>query len=295
MPGTVGSTDLREGARMTKPICLITGATDGVGKFTAMELAAQGYAVVMAVRGAAKAEMVRQEIAAATGNHDVDFIVADLRSLRQTRELARTFKQKFSRLDVLINNAGIFLPARTVTEDNFETMFQVNYLSHFLLTSLLLDELRNSGQGRIINLTSNVYAIGRFDAKNLQGERRFSGIGAYAASKLMMLMFTVELSTRLGAAGVTANAVHPGIVRTQMMLGASGLFKVISLLARPFAVSPRQGAETSVYLASSSDVAGVSGRYFANCRPQAARSKFDTEENRELLWSISMTESRANE
>jgi retinol dehydrogenase-12 len=280
---------------MTKPICLITGATDGVGKFTAMELAAQGFAVVMAVRDAAKAEMVRQEIAATAGNHDVDFIVADLRSLRQTRELAKTFKQKFSRLDVLINNAGIFLPARTVTEDGFETMFQVNYLSHFLLTILLLDEIRSSRQGRIINLTSNVYAIGRFDAKNLRGERRFSGIGAYAASKLMMLMFTVELSTRLRAAGVTANAVHPGIVRTQMMLGASGLFKVISLLARPFAVSPRQGAETSVYLASSSDVAGVSGRYFANGRPQVARSKFDTEENRPLLWSISMTESGANE
>jgi NAD(P)-dependent dehydrogenase (short-subunit alcohol dehydrogenase family) len=280
---------------MTKPVCLITGATDGVGKLTAMGLAAKGFTIVMAARNAAKAEMVRQEIAAATGNDGVDIIVADLGSLRQTRELAKTFKQKFSRLDVLINNAGIFLPARTVTEDNFETMFQVNYLSHFLLTSLLQDEIRNSGQGRIVNLTSNVYAIGRFDVKNLQGERRFSAIGAYAASKLMMLMFTVELAGRLRAAGVTVNAVHPGIVRTQMMLGASGLFNVISLLARPFAVSPREGAATSVYLASSPDVAGVSGRYFTNCRPRDAPSKFDTEENRALLWDISMTESRANE
>jgi NAD(P)-dependent dehydrogenase (short-subunit alcohol dehydrogenase family) len=280
---------------MTKPICLITGATDGVGKLTAMELASMGFMIVMAARNAAKAETVRREIAAATGNNDVDFIAADLGSLRQTRELANTFKRRFSHLDVLINNAGIFLPTRTVTEDNFETMFQVNYLSHFLLTSLLLDEIRNSGQGRIINLTSNVYAIGKFDVKNLQGERRFSGIGAYAASKLMMLMFTEELAKRQRAAGVTANAVHPGIVRTQMMLGASGLFKVISLLARPFAVSPREGAATSVYLASSSDVAGVSGRYFANCKPQDARSKFDTEENRELLWGISMTGSRASE
>jgi NAD(P)-dependent dehydrogenase (short-subunit alcohol dehydrogenase family) len=263
---------------MTKPVCLITGATDGVGKLTAMGLAAKGFTIVMAARNAAKAEMVRQEIAAATGNDGVDIIVADLGSLRQTRELAKTFKHKFSRLDVLINNAGIFLPARTVTEDNFETMFQVNYLSHFLLTSLLQDEIRNSGQGRIV-----------------KGERRFSGIGASAASKLMMLMFTVELAGRLRAAGVTVNAVHPGIVRTQMMLGASGLFNVISLLARPFAVSPREGAATSVYLASSPDVAGVSGRYFTNCRPRDAPSKFDTEENRALLWDISMTESRANE
>lgn len=280
---------------MTKPICLITGPTDGVGKLTAMELAAKGFAIVMAARNAAKAETVRQEIAATTGNHDVDVVVADLGSLRQTRELAATFKRKFSHLDVLINNAGIFLPTRTVTEDNFEAMFQVNYLSHFLLTNLLLEEIRSSRQGRIINLTSNIYAMGRFDAKNLQGERRFSAIAAYAASKLLMLMFTVELARRLRATAVTANAVHPGIVRTQMMLGASGLFKVISLLARPFAISPREGAATSVYLASSPDVADVSGRYFTNCMPQDARSKFDTEKNRELLWSVSVNESRLNE
>ena len=280
---------------MTTPVCLITGATDGVGKLTAMELAARGFAIVMAARNAAKAEMVRQEIATATGNRSVDFITADLTSLRQTRQLATAFKQQFSHLDVLINNAGVFLPTRTVTEDNYETMYQVNYLSHFLLTNLLLEEIKNSGQGRIVNLTSNIYTLGRFDVKNLQGERRFSGIGAYASSKLLMLMFTMELAARMRATGVTANAVHPGIVKTQMMLGASGLFKAISWLARPFAVSPRQGAATSIHLASSPEVGGVSGQYFANCKPQDVKSKFITEENRKLLWDISMNESRRDE
>lgn len=280
---------------MTKPICLITGATDGVGMLTAMELAAKGFTVVMAARNATKAEMVRHEIVTTTGNRDVDFIVADLKSLQQTRRLAIAFKQKFSRLDVLINNAGVFLPRRTVTGDNYETMYQVNYLSHFMLTSLLLEELKNSGQGRIVNLTSNIYAIGRFDVKNLHGERSFSGIGAYASSKLLMLMFTMELAKRMRATGVTANAVHPGIVKTQMMLGASGLFKVISWLARLLAVSPRQGAATSVHVASSPEVASVSGRYFANCKPQDVRSRFNTDENCRLLWDISMKESRPDE
>jgi retinol dehydrogenase 12 len=280
---------------MTTSVCLITGATDGVGKLTAMELAAKGFAIVMAARNAAKAEMVRQEIATATGNHGVDFIVADLTSLRQTRQLATEFKRKFSHLDVLINNAGVFLPMRAVTEDNNETMYQVNYLSHFLLTNLLLEELKNSGQGRIVNLTSNIYTLGRFEVKNLQGQLRFSGIGAYASSKLLMLMFTIELARRMRATGVTANAVHPGIVKTQMMLGASGLFKVISWLARPFAVSPREGAATSVHLASSPEVAGVSGQYFANCKPQDVKSKFITEENCKRLWDLSMNESRPDE
>jgi retinol dehydrogenase-12 len=136
---------VREDARAAKPICLITGATDGVGKVTAMELAAKGFTIVMAAHSAAKAEMVCNEIASASGNNDVDYILADLSSLRQTRRLAQSFKERFSRLDVLINNAGLFLPRRTLTEDNNETMFQVNYLSHFLLTNLLLEELENRG------------------------------------------------------------------------------------------------------------------------------------------------------
>jgi NAD(P)-dependent dehydrogenase (short-subunit alcohol dehydrogenase family) len=267
---------------MDKPICLITGGTQGVGKATAMELAKKGFTVVLAARNAAKAEAVRKEIAVS------DYIVADLTSLPQTRALAERFKRRYPRLDVLINNAGVFLPTRTLTEDGFETTYQVNYLSHFLLTRLLLDELKKSEQGRIINLSSSVYAFGRFDAHNLQSERKFSVLGTYAATKLCVLMFTKELAKRLVGTRITVNAVHPGIVRTPMMLQAPGAFRVLSYLSLPFSVSPEKGARTSVYLATSSEVRGVSGDYFVRSKKAATKNAFDTDENRALLWDLSL-------
>jgi NAD(P)-dependent dehydrogenase (short-subunit alcohol dehydrogenase family) len=189
---------------------------------------------------------------------------------------------------VLINNAGIFPPSRKLTADGFEASFQVNYLSHFLLTRLLLDHIQSSEQGRIINLSSSVHSVGKFDPDNLQSEMKFSVMNAYSASKLFMLLFTIELARRLAGTKTTANAVHPGIVRTKMMLRAPGIFKVISYLALPFSVSPQKGAATSVYLASSPEVKQVSGRYFVDSKPTAFRTKFNTDEVRELLWNISI-------
>jgi retinol dehydrogenase-12 len=269
-----------------KPICLITGATEGVGKATATELASKGFTVVLAARNAAKADAARAEIKEATGG-EVDIILADLTSLRAVHQLAETFKGRYPRLDVLINNAGVFMPKRVLTPDGFETCYQVNYLSHFLLTRLLLGELKKSEQGRIINLSSSVYTVGKFDALNLQSEKRFSVMGAYASSKLFMLLFSVELAERLKGTPITVNAVHPGIARTQMMLRAPGMFKVVSYLALPFSVSPEKGAATSVYLASSPNVAALSGRYFMSCKPAAIESKFNTDTIRERLWEIS--------
>ena len=179
------------------------------------------------------------------------------------------------------------MPKRVLTPDGFETCYQVNYLSHFLLTHLLLGELKKSEQGRIINLSSSVYTVGKFDALNLQSEKRFSVMGAYASSKLFMLLFSVELAERLKGTPITVNAVHPGIARTQMMLRAPGMFKVVSYLALPFSVSPEKGAATSVYLASSPNVATLSGRYFTSCKPAAIESKFNTDTIRERLWEIS--------
>jgi retinol dehydrogenase-12 len=273
---------------MHRPICLITGATDGVGKATAIELGRRGFAVVLAARDAVKAEAVKKEIAAIAGHADVDYIVADLASLRQTRILAETFKRRYPRLDVLIGNAGVFLPTRTLTEDGFEKTHQVNYLSHFLLTELLLGELKKSQQGRIITLSSSVYAVGQFDAQNLQSEKRFSVLGTYAASKLCVLMFTEELAKRLAGTGITANAVHPGIVRTGMMLKAPGAFRIMSYATLPFSISPEEGARTSVYLATSPEVREVSGGYFAKSKKTATKNRFDTEENRALLWDLSL-------
>ena len=207
---------------MDKPICLITGATDGIGKVTATALARKGYAVVLAGRNEAKAATVTTEIGTSTGNRDIDYLIADLSSLAQLHRLAETFMVRYPRLDVLINNAGIIMPQRVLTEDGYETTFQVNYLAQFYLTQLLLNELEKSPQGRVINLSSSVYRAGKFDPDNLQSERQFSTIGAYAASKLCVLLFTIELAQRLKPTRVTANAVHPGIVRTPMMRGAPG-------------------------------------------------------------------------
>jgi retinol dehydrogenase-12 len=273
---------------MKTPICLITGATEGVGKVTALELAKKGFTVVVAARNANKAEALKKEIETSTGNTSCDSIVADLGSLAQVRQLAETFRRRYATLDVLINNAGVFLPMRTETEDGCETMFQVNYLSPFLLTNLLLEELQKSEQGRIINLSSSVYAIGRFDPDNLQSETHFSALGTYAATKLFVLMFTEELASRLKATSVTANAVHPGIVRTRMMLQAPGALRLVSYLSLPFSISPFEGARTSVYLASSPEVKGISGQYFTKSKRAAVKNKVDTAENRALLWDLSL-------
>src|SRR5262249_2978190 len=164
-----------------------TGATDGVGKVTALELAKKGFTIVIAARNADKAEALLKEIEVSTGNMGSDYIVADLRSLAQMRQLAETFRGRYSSLDVLINNAGVFVPSRTETEDGYETMFQVNYLSPFLLTNLLLDDLHMSEQGRIINLSSNVYTLGKFDPHDFRrvgvgvgvgvGDKHFSVLG----------------------------------------------------------------------------------------------------------------------
>jgi retinol dehydrogenase 12 len=273
---------------MAKPVCLITGATAGIGKATAQALAAKGFTVALAARSLAKAEETRREIAAASGAKDVDIVIGDLGSLSQVRRMAEAFQQRHPSLDLLINNAGIIAPRRTLSEDGFEASYQVNYLSHFLLTQLLLGALGRSAQGRVINLSSSVYAIGKFDPGNLHGERRFSAIGAYAASKLFVLMSTVELADRLRGSRIMFNAVHPGVVNTHMLKSAQGLFRLIALLATPLAVSPEKGAATSVYVATSPDVAAVSGRYFADSKPREVRSKFNTTKNRALLWDISM-------
>jgi NAD(P)-dependent dehydrogenase (short-subunit alcohol dehydrogenase family) len=273
---------------MDKPICLITGATDGIGKVTATALARKGYAVVLAARNEAKATTVARDIVAFTGNRDVDYLTADLKSLAQLHRLAETFTVRYPRLDVLINNAGVIMPQRVLTEDGYETTFQVNYLAQFYLTQLLLHALEKSPQGRVINLSSSVYRAGKFDPDNLQSEHRFSTIGAYAASKLCVLLFTIELAHRLGPSRVTANAVHPGIVRTPMMRGAEGVFRAISYAALPFSLSPDKGSATSVFLASSPDSAQVSGEYFTRARGRKVKTAYNTEDNRNTLWNLSM-------
>lgn len=272
---------------MSDKICLITGATDGVGKHTAIALAKKGIIVVLVARNSLKAQLLIEEIIASDPKARVDYIIADLTSLRQVHNLTETFRQRYDHLDILINNAGIFAEKRIVTWDGFESTFQVNYLSQFLLVELLLQHLKKSAQARIINLSSSVYNMGKFDPDNLQSEKKFSTISTYADTKLYVLMYTMELAARLKGSNITANAVHPGIVKTNMMLSATGLFKVISVLAMPFAITPSKGAATSVYLATSDAVKNISGAYFSDSKVVSTKNKYNTPENRKKLWDIS--------
>jgi NAD(P)-dependent dehydrogenase (short-subunit alcohol dehydrogenase family) len=275
---------------MNQQICLITGATDGIGKQTAIGLAKKGYKVVIVGRNKGKAEAVKKEIEELSTGSIVDYILADFTSLKQVIQLAETFKSRYSKLDVLINNIGIFSNERKLTEDGYEMCYQVNYLSQFFLSNLLLDYIKKSTQGRIINLCSMVYSKGRFDINNLQSEKKFSVLDTYADSKLLSLMFTMQLAEQVKGTKVTVNNVDPGIVRTQMVYNAPGLLKMFAYITRPFSVSPEKGAATSIYLASSEEVNNISGKYFKNSKAVATKNKFNTKENRELLWDISMKE-----
>jgi NAD(P)-dependent dehydrogenase (short-subunit alcohol dehydrogenase family) len=270
-----------------RPICLITGATDGVGAATALALAMRGFRVVIVARNPVKAVKVRAELEAASGAH-IDVIAGDLSRLSDVVDIAGAFKARYPRLDVLINNAGVMLARRQVTEDGLEATWQVNYLSAFLLTQLLLGELEKSEQGRIINLSSSVYTSGKLGPDDERRETRYSAIDAYAASKLAMLLFSLELARRLEGTSITVNAVHPGVVRTQMLAAAEGVFKLIALLATPFALSPYKGAETSIHLASAPELATTSGCYFVKARPRPVKSRFNTVEAREALWRSSV-------
>ena len=268
--------------------CLITGGTNGIGKSAARSLAAMGATVIISGRSAAKAERVVDEIKLATGNQSVSALVADLALQEDVRRLAQEFAARHSRLDVLINNAGAVFLKRYETPDGLEMTFAVNHLSHFLLTNLLLDRLLAAAPARIINVSSAAHMLGRIDFADLQRKRSYWGMGAYGGSKLANILFTRELARRLDAAGVTANALHPGAVNTGFLLNNPGVVSRAYKVVEPLlTVAPEKGAETTVYLASSPQVEGVSGGYFAKCKPaRTSRAAGDAGLARRL-WDVS--------
>ncbi|HYF76572.1 MAG TPA: SDR family oxidoreductase [Symbiobacteriaceae bacterium] len=271
---------------MSDKICMVTGANSGIGKVTALELARKGATVIMVCRDRGRAEPVLAEIRQATGNSRVELMIADLSSQQSIRQLADGFKAKYDRLHVLVNNAGAILFQRTLTPDGLETTFAVNHLGGFLLTNLLLDTIKASAPARIINVSSGAHVGARIHFDDLQAEKSFSAWRAYGQSKLANILFTVELTRRLEGTGVTANALHPGFVRSNFA-GTSRLAKAMIGLMQPFTISPEQGAETSIYLASSPDVEGVTGKYFVKCRPvKSTRASTDPETARRL-WQVS--------
>jgi len=266
---------------------LVTGATGGIGRATAMGLAAMGANLAITGRDRARTEGAAREIRAA-GGRQVDLFVADLSSQSEVRRLANEMLQTYPRVDVLVNNVGGYWNTRHVTADGLEHTFALNHLAPFLLTNLLLDRLKQSARARVVTVASNAHATGQIDFDDLQGERSYSGSRAYNQSKLANILFTYELARRLQASAVTANALHPGVVNTSF--GAEdpgGVQRLIIPFARPFMKTPSQGAATSIHLASAPDLELVTGRYFANSKPKRSSKRSYDEAAAARLWQVS--------
>jgi NAD(P)-dependent dehydrogenase (short-subunit alcohol dehydrogenase family) len=273
---------------MAGKVVLVTGGTGGIGKATAIGLAALGARVAITGRDLARAERVAAEIRTASGNPAIDPFAADMSSQAEVRRLAAAVLDAYPRLDVLVNNVGGFWAHRHTTADGLEHTFALNHLASFLLTNLLLDRLKASAPSRVVNVSSHVQAEGRMDFDDLQGARAYSGQAAYSQSKLANVMFTNELARRLEGTRVTATSLHPGFVRTDF--GAEDqawFFSVVSHVVRPFLKTPAQGAQTSIYLASSRDVDGVTGQFFVNGKPKTANNAANDPAMMARLWNVS--------
>jgi retinol dehydrogenase 12 len=275
-------------ANMQGKVCLITGATSGIGLESARALAAQGATVVLSGRDPGRGEAALAEVRRTAPDAKLDLMLADLTSLASVRKLAGDFKAKYSRLDVLLNNAGLIIDRRKVTTDGFEATFATNHLAHFLLTNLLLDMLTSSGAARVVNVSSDAHRMGSLGfLDDLQAERGYSGMKVYGNSKLANILFTRGLQRRLEGTKVTTNSLHPGVVRTGFGLNSEGFFKHLVKLAAPFMLTAEGGARTSVYLASSPEVEGVSGKYFAKSRVARESKAAQDAAAAEKLWQKS--------
>lgn len=268
---------------------LVTGANTGIGLETAAGLAEMRADVVITARDPAKGSAAVAEIRRRHSDAKVAAMELDLSRLDDVRAFAESFTDSHPRLDVLINNAGLMLGERTVTDDGYETTFQVNHLGPFLLTNLLLPLLRASAPSRIINVASTAHRGGRLDFDDLHSERSFSMMRVYGTTKLCNILFTRELARRLEGTGVTANSLHPGTVRTGFGMDGDtkGLMRLGLAIGRPFFLSPAGGAKTSVHVASSPDLEGRSGGYYARSRPARTTKAAMDDEAARRLWEIS--------
>ncbi len=272
---------------MQNRICMVTGATSGMGKATATALAQMGATVILVARNQSKGEAVRDEIRTQSGNMHVEVMLADLSSQQSIRELAKSFQQNYQHLHVLVNNAGGIFFQRETTVDGIEMTLAVNHLAPFLLTNLLLDVLKASTPARIINISSNVERIGNMNFDDLQHEKRYISIVAYAQAKLATMLFTYELARRLEGTGITVNAITPGPVATNFGKNGNHLMNRIFPLFFRFATSAEKGAQTAIYLASSPIVEDTTGKVFYRRKELHSSRKSYNIMLQKKVWQVS--------
>jgi NAD(P)-dependent dehydrogenase (short-subunit alcohol dehydrogenase family) len=276
-----------ENGNMSEKICLVTGASSGIGKVTAKALAGGGATVIMVCRNRDKGEAARGEIVKETGAENVDLMIAEFSDLSQIRRLAADVKAKYPRLHTLVNNAGTYIGERALTADGYEATFAVNHLGYFLLTAELLDLLKSSAPARVVNVASDAHRGGHIHFDDLNLENGYSGWKAYGQSKLANVLFTYELARRLEGSGVTANCMHPGVVGTGLFNKVGGLAGRIVRLFKPFMRTPEKGADTIIWLASSLEVEGITGKYFVDRKEQATNPESYDTAVAARLWEVS--------
>ena len=266
---------------------VVTGANSGIGFETAKALAGMGAHVVMICRNAQRGEAARESIVRETGNEHIDLHLADLSRQQDIRRAAGAIQKQYSKIDVMVTNAGAIFGRRELSEDGIEMTFAVNHMGYFMLTRELLDLLKASAPARIVNVASQAHRGIDLDFDDLMGENKYDGWLAYQRSKLANIMFTYELHRRLQGSGVTVNCLHPGVVATNFGRQGPATISLFFKAARPFLTRPRKGAATSIYLASSPEVEGVSGRYFIKKRPRESSPESYNKTAWERLWQVS--------
>ncbi|GAC1468564.1 MAG: SDR family oxidoreductase [Isosphaeraceae bacterium] len=288
---------MSETKTMNGKTCLVTGATSGIGEVASEELARRGAKVVLVGRDRERCEATARRIQQSTNNPDIDWMLADLSSHAEVRRLAGEIQARCPRLDVLINNAGALYAPRRESVDGIEMTWALNHLGYFLLTTLLLDTLKASAPARIVNVASGAHRmVPGIDFDDPEGKKRYKPFRIYGQSKLANILFTYELARRLEGTGVTANCLHPGFVATSFTNGKGWLYWVMKQASNLMAISPQEGARTTVYLATSPEVEGITGKYFDKCKQaQSSPASLDVAASRRL-WQLSeeMTRQRAD-
>jgi NAD(P)-dependent dehydrogenase (short-subunit alcohol dehydrogenase family) len=272
---------------MNKRVCLITGGNAGIGRETAVGIAAQGVTVIIISRDYLKGKEAVEYIKRQSGSKRVGFIVGDLSSRRQIYNISEEFRKRYSRLDIIINNAASVMQKRVLTEDGIEYQFAVNHLAPYLLTNIMMDLLIDSAPSRIINVASQTHKSGSINFRDLNSSVSYDPQGVYATTKLMNILFTYKLARMLKGTGVTVNCLHPGVVSTKLLYdyqGGSGIKFFLSKLANDSAV---KAAATSVYLAVSEEVSGISGKYFVNMQQKESSLQSYDKKLADKLWEVS--------